>query len=800
MTPRRIVSLFASAALTIWLTACGGGGSSTPPTPPAISVALSATPSSLVVGTTTSITATVSNDSANAGVKWTVTCGSAACGSFSASSTASGVATTYTAPGTPIASVTITATSVTDSTKSMSANIAITAPAISVTFNPTPPTSLVEGTAASLTAVVANDTANAGVKWTVTCSVSACGSFAPASTASGAATSYTAPSTAGITVAVTATSVTDTTKFATAMISITVPAIAVTLSAQPPASLVAGTTTSLTAVVANDSANAGVTWTVTCGSAACGGFTPASTASGTATTYTAPSVPPSPATVTITATSVTDKTKTATATISITLGIPGNGTYVYHVSGKDSTGPYFIAGAFTVLNGAITAGEQDFSDHLNAFTNNLVASGSSLSVVGTNIQIVLNTGNSTIGVNGIETFRGAPVSTSRTVISEFDTFGAGTGSIDLQTSTAAPSGGYAFNLIGTDGSTSAFPLVIGGVLDIVPVPNSTTQSISNTGSVFDYNDGGSVGQSQLFSSGSVTAPDSFGRLTFTLTPSSTTFPGIVLNGYIVGTNQIQLVEALGDPLNGNVGGTALGQGSHTGGFTLAGVTGTTYVFTAPGSDGDGDLHIGGGFVFNSNGTVSGVLALNDLVLFGSATITAGNYTVDPTGRVTILGVTPSLVTGTPFAFQLYLDGNGNALTLGVDASELNAGRAYLQTAPAAPFAGTYALFAYGDGVIGSGSSTTYPAWGATGPATVASSAFNGYTDFTILGGTAPTSNVSLTGTETSSSGTLALTGLNAASAQTSNTYTYFPIDATRVIAIETDGSQLSLLQLEGTTP
>ncbi len=385
------------------------------------------------------------------------------------------------------------------------------------------------------------------------------------------------------------------------------------------------------------------------------------------------------------------------------------------------------------------------------------------------------------------------MSTSRELISEFDTFAAGTGSLDLQTSAAAPSGGYAFNLVGLDGTTSAAPLAIGGVLDV------TGTSISNTGSVFDYNDGGTVLKGQFFSSGSVTAPDSFGRVTFTLTPSSTSVLGFVLNGYIVGTNQIQLVEALNDPLDGDVGGTALGQGSNTGTFTPAGLAGTTYVFTATGADGDGDLHIGGGFVFNSNGTVSGVLALNDLVLFGSATITAGTYTVDPTGRVTLLGVTPSLVTGTPFAFQLYLDGNGNALTLGVDTSELHAGMAYQQTAPATPFAGTYALSGHGDGVLTSGSSTTYPAWGATGPATVTSNSFTGYTDYTILG-TTPTSNVSLSGTETSASGTLALTGLNAASAQTSNTYTYFPIDTTRVIALETDGSQLGLLQMEGITP
>jgi hypothetical protein len=804
MRAARIVSLLASASLTIWLTACGGGGSTPPPTQ-AISVAVSAASSSLAVGATTSITATVTNDSANAGVKWTVSCSS--CGSVSPTSTLSGAATVYTAPSTvpSPATVTVTATSVTDATKTASATITITAappPTISVALSPTPPMSLAAGSTTSLTAVVSNDSANAGVKWTVTCSATACGSFAPTSTASGTATTYTAPSTAGFSVTVTATSVTDPTKTASATISITTtaPVITVTLNPAAPASVVAGTTASLTAVVANDSANAGVTWTVTCGSAQCGSIAPTSTASGTATTYTAPAVPPSPATVTITAKSVTDTTKTATATVAIALGVPGNGTYVYSISGENANGPYFIAGAFTVLNGAITGGEQDFSDHLNAYSNALSASGSSLSVVGSNVQIVLNTGNSAIGVGGIETLRGAPVSTSRMLISEFDTYATGTGSVDLQTSTAAPSGGYAFNLQGLDGSTNAFSLAVGGILDV------TGTSISNTGSVFDYNDGGSVGQSNLFSSGSVTAPDSFGRVVFTLTPSSTTVPQFVLNGYIVGTNRIQLVEAL-DALDADLGGVALGQGSSTGNFTAAGIAGQTYVFTALGADSSGDLHIGGGLVFNSNATISGVLALNDLASFGSLTITAGSYTIDPTGRVTILGLTPSLVSGTPFAFQLYLDGNGNALTLGVDSTELNAGMAYLQTAPSAPFAGTYALSGQGVGVVTTTSGTSFPTWSAAGPASVNSSTstFTGYTDYTLMGATAPTSNVTLGGTETSTSGTLALTGLNAASlssgsAQTANTYTYFPIDTTRVIALETDGIQLGLLQLEGVTP
>jgi hypothetical protein len=581
------------------------------------------------------------------------------------------------------------------------------------------------------------------------------------------------------------------------------PAISVALSGTPPTSLATGTTTSLTAVVTNDSKSAGVTWSVTCGSAQCGSFAPASTASAAATTYTPPATPPSPVTVTVTATSVTDTAKTATAIISITLGIPASGTYVYHFSGEDANGPVFVAGAFTVLNGAITGGEQDFTDPLNAYPNNLVASTSTLTVAADgNLQIVLDTGNTNIGVNGLETLRGTPVSTSRILISEFDAFASGSGSIDLQTGTAAPSGGYAFNLLGLD--SSGVPLAIGGILNI----SGTSLSVAN--SVLDYNDGAAVGQALSFTSGSVTAPDSFGRLTFTLTPNTTAIVGFALNGYIVGPNRIQLVEALGDPLNGDLGGTALGQGSNTGNFTAANVGTTTYVFASTGADGSGNLEIAAVLNLNSGGSVSGVLALNDLTNFGSLAITAGTYTVDPTGRVTISNVTPSLVATVPFVFQLYLDGNGNALELGVDKSQLSAGLAYQQTnGLSASFAGAYALSGQGFGVL----TSTEPGWSAAGPATIAStsSAVTGFTDYTVqtvqtvngapaIVGATPTSNVSLTGTETSGTGILALAGLNAASSTTSNSYAYIPIDTSRVLAIEIDGAQLGLLQLEAITP
>jgi hypothetical protein len=195
------------------------------------------------------------------------------------------------------------------------------------------------------------------------------------------------------------------------------------------------------------------------------------------------------------------------------------------------------------------------------------------------------------------------------------------------------------------------------------------------------------------------------------------------------------------------------------------------------------------------------MTLNDTFHTGINPITAGNYAVDPTGRVTLSGVTvPGISADAIFTFQLYLDGNGNALELGVDALQTTEGQAYLQATTTADFEGPYAL--QGQGIL-SPAATASPAWGAVGPVTVASDAFTGSTDYTAQNatnvGATPTANQAVAGTETNSSAQLALTGLDSTALTTSRAYSYLPIDGKRVLAIEIDGQQLGILTLESIT-
>ena len=295
--------------LTMAIAGCGGsnsGGGNKTQVPVTVAVALS--PSTVSAGGSVQVTATISNDSTNKGVNWTVSCSAAPCGEVSPTTTASGVAATYTAPSTSLTSsliVKITATAVTASTASASANVTVTPAPISVSVAPSPATVPV-GTTVQFTATVANDPANKGVTWAVDCASPPCGMISPAATASGTPATYTAPATlptGDLSVVVTATSVADTT--AASGVSFLVPGTSVSIDSQSTGDVQAGGTSQLVASVANDPTNKGVTWTLSCDPGPCGTISPAATLNGAATTYTAPSTPPAEdLAVTITATSV----------------------------------------------------------------------------------------------------------------------------------------------------------------------------------------------------------------------------------------------------------------------------------------------------------------------------------------------------------------------------------------------------------------------------------------------------------------------------------------------------------------
>jgi hypothetical protein len=202
--------------------------------PPPISVSVTPPSASLTVAQSTAFTASVQNDSSNKGVTWSLSgtgCAGAACGTL-ANATASSV--TVTAPATvpnPPA-VTLTATSISDNTKSGAAKITITAaPAITVSVSPGS-ASIQVSQSAGFTASVKNDSSSKGVTWTLSgsgCSGTACGTLSNVTTISvtvNAPSSVPNPSTVNLT----ATSVADGTKSGSAVLTITPASANITIS------------------------------------------------------------------------------------------------------------------------------------------------------------------------------------------------------------------------------------------------------------------------------------------------------------------------------------------------------------------------------------------------------------------------------------------------------------------------------------------------------------------------------------------------------------------------------------------
>lgn len=293
----------------IFLAACSGSGSGSPPT---ISVSLSPTSATVQVGGTAKFAAAVSNDLANKGVTWSVSCALAPCGSVSPTVTVSGATTTYTTSDTLPPNdlkVMLTATSVTDPTKTAFATI--TVPAVLVSVSPTSAV-VPAGQIQQLAAIVSG---SGGANWTVSCPAAQCGTISPAFTTSFFPAIYMAPATAptsNLTVTVTATSISDAAAFASA--TITIPATIVSISPSS-AAVPLGGAQQFTAAVSGDPSSGGVTWTVvwglqTCNNAtmscdipsyppcspACGAVSPISTTGSAPTTYTAPAHFTSPAT------------------------------------------------------------------------------------------------------------------------------------------------------------------------------------------------------------------------------------------------------------------------------------------------------------------------------------------------------------------------------------------------------------------------------------------------------------------------------------------------------------------------
>ncbi len=686
-------------------------------------------------------------------------------------------------------------------------NLSLTQPSslpTAVLFVSRPPSSLAVNATANIYAAaiyssaVAANTRNTLVNYSISCgSAGACGTLEPSS--EGGAIVFKAPSAipAGGTVTLTATAQADASKSASATITIVPPIpISVSLYGSVPASVQVGTSLRFTALIQNDvTANPQVKWTLSCGGTACGSLSTATTTNVQPTTFTAPAAIPQGGTVTVTATSLTDATKSASATVAITPPAPtlADGAYVFQL--EESTG--FITGAFVAKAGLITGGEQDATvedAYDNAYNEQqLITGGNYVATPSGNLQVNLQ-----VGPYETETFSGVVAAGGKGLISAINGLN-GTGTLDPQSSVTAPSGGYAVSLYG--GNYYGNPAWVYGVVNV-----DSPGSISGNGSTLDVVGGVlAAGSTVGLSASTVSAPDIYGRVLFTLNPAANSqLPPLNLAGYIVDGARIRLNQAMPQSMvyayDSVTGGTALGQGANTGRFSAQTVAGSSYVFAAQGSDTHGTLQLAGVLNFNPGSTVSGTLNWNNLTdrTPQPPLNFTGAYAVDSTGRVTLTNLTDGATF--TYSMRLYLDGNGGGLLLSNNPDSIFAGQVYRrQTAvfSSASLQGSYGF----NGSLYTYSSQYGSQWGnVTGPLTATANASSndvaGYADangasadFAVNGSFAAAPDGVLPGT---------LTGFGGAAPTTGNPFTLYLVDSTQAVAIETDNAQLVLGQLERT--
>ena len=521
-------------------------------------------------GAAVTLTAVVMGGSGNPGVTWALSQGntncSPACGTLVPVAAAPNSMAVYTPPATaPTNSqATITARSLADGRLNFVFGFQITPPiVVSITTKLNMQTA--GGPTVNLSATITNDVSNAGLAWTLmagqmSCSPQ-CGTLAvdpaPSLTAH-----YTppagpsAPTGANAMPTIAAASVADPTKSDSFSFTIVSAPISVMITNKFTTQTVGGPAAMVSAVVNNDPASAGVTWTLTAGGAACqpagacGTLTPSPSPSFSAS-YTPPTSAPTGvnASPTITATSVTDTTKSDSFSFNIvSAGALFKGSYAFQLQGFDSTNaPMAMSGSIVSDGmGSITGGEVDVNDNTKVTTTKALSGSYTVDTTFNGIPRL--TINIMAGQNMV-TLRAALSSDgTRGKIIELDSslnLNAGT---LLQQDPAAlaaanPAGSYVFGLDSNAGSSNG-----GATTGRIVEAGQFTLGAGGAGVTGGVADAGQAGAAlPLFggvtvatiTAGAATTPDSMGRGTLTLT----------INGnansyayYVVNAQQLNLIE------------------------------------------------------------------------------------------------------------------------------------------------------------------------------------------------------------------------------------------------------------------
>lgn len=273
-----LMSSISDTPAVVSLSATALAAGSNPPASGVNSVTVSPAAASILAGATQQFDASVQGTTTNKSIAWSASSGSInSAGLFTAGATP-GIAT-------------ITVASLADPTRTATATVNVTAPALNgISISPTA-ASIRTGTTQQFSATVTGTITNKAVTWSTS---------AGTITAAGL---LTAPATAG-TITVTATSVADNTKSSSAAVTVTAPTVTSVSVSPATANILTLASQQFAATVLGTVSDKSVTWSASSGAISAAGLFTAGASAGSAT---------------ITATSNADKTKSASATVSLSV-------------------------------------------------------------------------------------------------------------------------------------------------------------------------------------------------------------------------------------------------------------------------------------------------------------------------------------------------------------------------------------------------------------------------------------------------------------------------------------------------
>ncbi|MGD0600382.1 MAG: hypothetical protein ABR988_11195, partial [Terriglobales bacterium] len=353
-----------------------------------------------------------------------------------------------------------------------------------------------------------------------------------------------------------------------------------------------------------------------------------------------------------------------------------NGTYVFSSQGADAAGyPLAVAGAFvTVGTGSITGGTVDIIDVAFDILPSTPPATAAQSITGGSYTVGSDgRGRASLAsAYGTVTLDFVLTSTSHGLVSEFDTHGTGSGTLDLQTAVTSVSqlaGPYAFSLAGSDGSTNLAPFAMAGAFTLNSSGTTTTPGVE------DFNDNLIVANEPL--TGAATLGSGTGPGLMTLT--TTTFP-LAFDFYPIDSTHLKLIETdYKEFLSGDVF-TQTGASIPTGTmvFTMAGGTNAPIanggLMTS--TDGLGDFS-GGLEDINNAGTPVAQVPFSGVPAAGGPGV-GGRVIVNLSGFV-------------PATQWVIYPSSGGLLMLETDSLNLTVGVAYAQTATSFTAPASYGL-------------------------------------------------------------------------------------------------------------